>query len=307
MNSEVAASKEETSLIEESNAAPKPNEKTLDDEYPVALDPFFELEDNTANTDGDNEQIVFAKHAKLFVCGESHLNKGTGQKQWLDRGFGELRIHKRNERSRVVMHHELTMKLIANHVICSGVNMEVHPKSDKYLLWKVVDFANGESKETVFLAQFDDKDTANEFKESFLKAQQEVKRLLEASEEAKGDEKAREEPSAAPFKCNVELKVHTETKTGEEMKEVLLSARSALFIDGKNFVVELQLLKLQDQNHLCLLMHQGKSVTMIADHVVDLEIVQEVCAASKEEAEVAATALESLTTKDDDAGAEKED
>lgn len=32
------------------------------------------------------------RRAKLFIFGETLLNKGTGQKEWVERGIGEVKF-----------------------------------------------------------------------------------------------------------------------------------------------------------------------------------------------------------------------
>lgn len=36
--------------------------------------------------------FALSRRAKLFIFGETLLNKGTGQKEWVERGIGEVKF-----------------------------------------------------------------------------------------------------------------------------------------------------------------------------------------------------------------------
>ena len=54
------------------------------------------------------------RRAKLFIYGETMLDKGTGKKQWNEKGIGECKFlkHKENNHIRLLMRQEKTMKII---------------------------------------------------------------------------------------------------------------------------------------------------------------------------------------------------
>ena len=109
----------------------------------------------------------------MFVYGESLLNKGTGDKTWLERGVGEAKIlrHREHGKIRLLMRQEKTMKIICNHVIDPRIVMTPNVGSDRSWVWSAFDFADNELKETVFALRFADSDIAAKFKEEFQKAQ----------------------------------------------------------------------------------------------------------------------------------------
>ncbi|KAG7337591.1 RanBP1 domain containing protein [Nitzschia inconspicua] len=152
---------------EEPTAAAAPAEEAKDDdaapeeENTAHFEPVVQLEEVEVNTGEEDEEILYSVRAKLFLYGESLLDKGTGIKSWNDRGIGEAKIlkHKENGKTRLLMRQEKTMKVIANHV--------VDPR---------------ELVEKVFALRMKDSDVAAEFKKKFEEAQK-----INAIEEAGAD------------------------------------------------------------------------------------------------------------------------
>lgn len=136
------------------------------------------------NTGEEDEEILYCVRAKLFLYGESLLDKGTGTKTWNDRGIGEAKIlkHKEHGKTRLLMRQERTMKVIANHVIDPRIRLEPNAGSDRSWVWSCYDFAEGELVETVFALRLKDSDVAAEFKKQFEAAQQ-----INAHEESGAD------------------------------------------------------------------------------------------------------------------------
>ena len=60
-------------------------------------------------TGEEDEDVVYSVRAKLYVLSD--------QKQWKERGTGDVRIlkHKENGKTRLVMRREKTLKVCANH------------------------------------------------------------------------------------------------------------------------------------------------------------------------------------------------
>ena len=119
------------------------------------------------------------------------LNKGTGNKTWIERGIGNMRIlrHKQNDKLRVLMRQEKTMKVICNHVVDPRITLTPHVQSDRSWIWVAFDFSEGgtELVETTFCVKFGDSDLAGVFKEKFLECQAKMKELMEAEEQAAGE------------------------------------------------------------------------------------------------------------------------
>jgi Ran-binding protein 1 len=133
--------------------------------------------------------VLYSKRSKLFIYGETLLDKGSGTKTWRERGIGEVRLlkHKEHERIRVLMRQEKTMKVIANHAIDPRIKLEPNVGSDRSWVWSAFDFAEGSLKETVFALRFGDSDIAKEFKEKFTECQKEMEKLLAGEDKPDAD------------------------------------------------------------------------------------------------------------------------
>lgn len=97
--------------------------------------------------------IVILRRGKLFVFGETLLDKGTGNKVWKERGVGEVKFlkHRENNRIRVLMRQEKTMKLLINHFLDPRIVLTPNVGSDKSWVWVAFDFSDGTLIETVRL------------------------------------------------------------------------------------------------------------------------------------------------------------
>lgn len=117
---------------------------------------------------------LYLRRGKLFVFGETLLDKGTGNKTWKERGVGEVKLlryiskvlrfnllkvlknvfyfairHKENSRIRILMRQEKTMKVIVNHFLDPRIGLSIHTGSDKSWIWVAYDFSDNELVETV--------------------------------------------------------------------------------------------------------------------------------------------------------------
>ncbi|RYG94865.1 hypothetical protein EON65_56820 [archaeon] len=92
-----------------------------------------------------------SRRGKLFLFGETLLDKGTGNKTWKERGVGEVKFlkHKESGRIRVLMRQEKTMKVIINHFLDPRIVLSPNVGSDKSWVWVAFDFSEGELVETV--------------------------------------------------------------------------------------------------------------------------------------------------------------
>ena len=135
------------------------------------------------------KEVIYTKRSKLFIFGETLLDKGTGQKNWRERGIGEVRLlrHREHNRLRLLMRQEKTMKVIANHAIDPRIKLEPNVGSDRSWVWSAFDFAEGELMEVVFALRFTDSEVANEFKEKFEECQKEMEKLLSGEDSPGAD------------------------------------------------------------------------------------------------------------------------
>lgn len=91
------------------------------------------------------------RRGKLFVFGETLLDKGTGNKTWKERGVGDFKLlkHRETGRIRALMRQEKTMKVIVNHFSDPRITLTPNVGNDKSWVWVAFDFAENELIETV--------------------------------------------------------------------------------------------------------------------------------------------------------------
>lgn len=164
-------------------------EKPKEEESTATFEPVVKLEEVDVQSGEEDEEVVFDVRAKLFIYGETLLDKGTGKKTWRERGIGQAKIlrHREHQRLRLLMRQEKTMKVITNHAIDPRIKLEPNAGSDRSWVWSAFDFAEGELVETVFALRFADSDIANDFKGKFTDSQKEMEKLL-AGEDNPGED-----------------------------------------------------------------------------------------------------------------------
>jgi len=138
------------------------------------------LEEVDVKSGEEEEETLCKFRSKLFLYGETLLDKGTGKKTWKERGIGEARIlrHREHQRLRFLMRQEKTMKVIANHALDPRIKLEPNAGSDRSWVWSCYDFADGELEEKVFALRFANSDVADEFKAKYEEHQVEMEKLL---------------------------------------------------------------------------------------------------------------------------------
>ena len=150
--------------------------------WPQQLDfVYITCQSNTYFTSNPKSQeVVCSFRAKMFLYGETLLDKGTGNKTWKERGIGDARIlrHREHQRLRFLMRQEKTMKVIANHALDPRIQLEPNAGSDRSWVWSCYDFAEGELEEKVFALRFSNSEVANEFKEKYEGCQKEMEKVL---------------------------------------------------------------------------------------------------------------------------------
>ena len=95
--------------------------------------PVVQLDEVEVKTHEEDEDVDFKIRAKLFRFSETLLNKGSGKKEWIERGVGEVKLlkHRENSMVRVLMRQEKTMKIICNHVVDPRIELEPNVGSDR--------------------------------------------------------------------------------------------------------------------------------------------------------------------------------
>lgn len=155
-------------------------ESPPEEESTATFEPVVKLEEVEVKSGEEEEETLCTYRSKLFLYGETLLDKGTGKKTWKERGIGEARIlrHREHQRLRFLMRQEKTMKVIANHALDPRIKLEPNAGSDRSWVWSCYDFAEGELEEKVFALRFANSDLAKEFKEKYEEHQKEMEKLL---------------------------------------------------------------------------------------------------------------------------------
>lgn len=191
--------------MSEENDKTTPNEEVDDEEAPAKeeentahFEPVVKLEEVEVRSGEEEEEVLYTKRSKLFIFGETLLDKGTGKKSWRERGIGEVRLlrHREHQRIRLLMRQEKTMKVIANQAVDYRVKLEPNVGSDRSWVWSAFDFAEGVLEEVVFALRFSDSETAQEFKTKYEECQKEMKNLLSGADNPGSDGGASGEEAA---------------------------------------------------------------------------------------------------------------
>jgi Ran-binding protein 1 len=184
-----AAPEATTESGEKAEAAPAAAPKTEEEESTATFEPVVKLEEVEVKSGEEDEEVIYSQRSKLFIFGETLLDKRTGKKTWRERGIGEARIlrHVEHQRLRLLMRQEKTMRVIANHAIDPRIKLEANAGSDRSWVWSAFDFAEGDLVETVFALRFADTEIANEFKDKFESSQKDMESLL-AGEDKPGED-----------------------------------------------------------------------------------------------------------------------
>jgi len=155
-------------------------EKVKEEESTATFEPVVKLEEVEVRSGEEDEELICSYRSKLFLYGETLLDKGTGNKTWKERGIGEARIlrHRQHQRLRFLMRQEKTMKVIANHALDPRIQLEPNAGSDRSWVWSCYDFAEGELEEKVFALRFSNSEVAEEFKKKYEECQKEMEKLL---------------------------------------------------------------------------------------------------------------------------------
>ncbi|KAJ5945795.1 hypothetical protein N7454_002634 [Penicillium verhagenii] len=155
-----------------------------DDEAPESPDVHFEpvirlTEKVETKTNEELEEQSFKMRAKLFKFDRE-------SKEWKERGTGDVRLlkHKENQKTRLVMRRDKTLKVCANHYIVPDMTLSPNVGSDRSWVWNAAaDVSEGEPEAQTLAIRFANSENANLFKEAFEKAQQENEKIFKAAEE----------------------------------------------------------------------------------------------------------------------------
>ncbi|GAB1206550.1 single stranded nucleic acid binding protein [Aspergillus pseudonomiae] len=164
---------------DEPSGSSKAQKTEEDDEAPESPDVHFEpvirlTEKVETKTNEELEEQTFKMRAKLFRF-------DAESKEWKERGTGDVRLlkHKENQKTRLVMRRDKTLKVCANHYIVPAMKLSPNVGSDRSWVWNATaDVSEGEPEAQTLAIRFANSENANLFKEAFEKAQQENEKLL---------------------------------------------------------------------------------------------------------------------------------
>jgi Ran-binding protein 1 len=170
-----------SSTTEEPNTKEETPQET---ESTAEFTPVVQLQKVDVKTHEEEETVLYEERAKLYLYGESILNKGTGTKTWNERGVGQLKLLKHNTHNkiRILMRQEKTMKVIANHIISPTLELTPHESSETSWIWAAMDYADGSMEEKVFCVRVKDVEKAARFKAMMDMAKEHMKVLKEGGD-----------------------------------------------------------------------------------------------------------------------------
>ncbi|KAM4687248.1 E3 SUMO-protein ligase RanBP2-like, partial [Rhinophrynus dorsalis] len=141
-----------------------------DESDDIHFEPIVQLPDKVNLVTGEeNEKVLYSQRVKLFRF-DAEVS------QWKERGVGNLKILKNevNGKLRILMRREQVLKVCANHLITTTMNLKPLSDSDRAWVWIASDFSDGDARLERLAAKFKTSEQAEEFKNKF----EECQRLL---------------------------------------------------------------------------------------------------------------------------------
>ncbi|KAI4166923.1 MAG: hypothetical protein LQ343_007626 [Gyalolechia ehrenbergii] len=164
----------------DAEAAEEDKQREAEEEAPDSPDVHFEpvvhlTEKVETKTNEELEEQTFKMRAKLFRFDRD-------SREWKERGTGDVRLlkHKENEKTRLVMRRDKTLKVCANHYVVPNMHLEPNVGSDRSWVWNAAaDVSEGEPEAQTLAIRFANSENANLFKDAFVNAQQENEALFQ--------------------------------------------------------------------------------------------------------------------------------
>jgi len=171
------ATTEATSTESEAPAFSVPSFAPAPSGQPDAEAPLLSVEVEV-KTNEEEEEILVKLRAKLY-----RLANECDPPEWKERGTGDIKLlkHKETGKIRVLMRRDKTLKVCANHYVHPDMILEANVSSDRSWLYKTpCDYSDGASGTEELLAiRFQNVEDAQKWKDSFLDAQQQMKKIME--------------------------------------------------------------------------------------------------------------------------------
>jgi len=158
------------------------DEEDAADDVEHAHDPWFEpiihlplIEIKTCEED---EEILLRDRARMYRFGPDDHDKSP---QWKERGTGDVKLLKDRQTGmiRLLMRRDYTHSICANHYVYPAMELRKHGGSEKAFVWQTLaDFADGLPKEELMAIRFRNKESAENFRNSFNSARDDMAREL---------------------------------------------------------------------------------------------------------------------------------
>ncbi|KAI8471771.1 MAG: hypothetical protein J3K34DRAFT_520293 [Monoraphidium minutum] len=181
--------------------------------------PLVQLDEVETSTGEEDEESLVDLKCKLYRF-DSNNN------EWKERGIGQRPVrllkHKANQRIRLLMRQEKTLKIRANHIVMPGTKLQEHAGSDKAWVWSTVDFSEGEQKVELFCIRFGTAEKAQDFKAKYEEAEEANAAVLAGAPLAtatKGDAAADSEADKLADEIEAKAAVKEEAEEAAEAKE----------------------------------------------------------------------------------------
>lgn len=165
-----------TSINDKGEQAKASEQEVLEDLYKtedrddIHFEPIVQLPEKVELVTGEeDETVLYSQRVKLF-----RFDTEIGQ--WKERGVGTMKILKNevNGKLRMLMRREQVLKVCANHLITTTMNLKPLSGSDRAWMWLASDFSEGDAKLEQLAAKFKTPEQAEDFKYKF----EECQRLL---------------------------------------------------------------------------------------------------------------------------------
>eukprot|EP00243_Klebsormidium_subtile_P004763 TRINITY_DN18911_c0_g1_i1.p1 TRINITY_DN18911_c0_g1~~TRINITY_DN18911_c0_g1_i1.p1 ORF type:complete len:251 (+),score=91.56 TRINITY_DN18911_c0_g1_i1:78-830(+) len=201
--------KEEEETTAEGAADSEEATGTGEEDTGAAFAPIVQLTEQQVSSGEEDETTLFEVKAKLYRFDKERT-------EWKERGVGQVKLlqHKQNDRIRVLMRQNRTLKICANFVVLPGMALQEHAGSEKSWVWHAADFADGELKDELFAIRFGTVENAQNFKNAFEDATERMGKLLGVGPSEEEKEAADEAAEALGG-----LKVKDEKNASEETPE----------------------------------------------------------------------------------------
>lgn len=133
----------------------------------IHFEPIVKLAPVEVPTLEDDEEEIIKLRAKLFRYDSATDDHPP---EWKERGTGDVKIlkHRAHGTYRVLMRRDKTLKVCANHVVLSHMELKPNCGSERAWVWSTpADFADEEAKPELLAIRFANIENAQKFKDKF--------------------------------------------------------------------------------------------------------------------------------------------